>query len=169
MRGSGKALAKLRTERNKLRSEMRKAKKAAQGTPLLETFISSCDNIRSKPKWEVSPDSWLKKLIRSVLGTSGSLHHRYWMKISKLCWFRLPVDTDESSSPVYTAATPKTITNLNGYLMSLLQIWSLMRNQFPKKNSNQSLLSYTHSPPLTHSTRSHMWYSSGVTCGQLHV
>ena len=50
MRGSGKALVKLRTERNKLRSEMRKAKIAAQDTPLLETFISSCDNIRSKPK-----------------------------------------------------------------------------------------------------------------------
>ena len=57
MRGSGKALTKLRTERNKLRSEMRKAKKASQDLQAIKDLARKFHQLlrqHSKAKREVS-------------------------------------------------------------------------------------------------------------------
>ena len=57
MKGSGKALSKLRTERNKLRSEMRKAKKAGQDPQAIKDLARKFYLLlrqHSKAKREVS-------------------------------------------------------------------------------------------------------------------
>ena len=57
MKGSGKALSKLRTERNKLRSEMRKAKKAGQDPQAIKDLARKLYQLlrqHSKAKREVS-------------------------------------------------------------------------------------------------------------------